>query len=556
MTCLTPFDFGAIGDGVTDDTVALTALSSAANALCSPATDPLSVRRFPCVYFPPSKGFLSTATVVFDGDVDITQDSPILISALAGSALKGIWCKNNRAGNFLGTRTSKKVLWVERLTQSDWSSENDVGVFIDAHYVGAVTLRRIVGFCVPFNVCMGYGQLHIQEIRDGKVSIITARSTPDNFTNHLRVTGGAFAVSGGVANGMSRYGIKLTGTGASSGINTIALKGQSYELDLAGAQIGNAAGEAIPIIIDGTGQNVSSIDAVDQRSEGNSGVFARVLGPVRNVNIGLLDTELEYTFPSSLLVDDQSTIGGAIAVYRQSGASAPIWKTLFSSGRLVDKVVQLNGSVVTIQKMECATNVGASPAQQGFTYGDSGPTFDSSGFMTNPGPFYGVRITLNGEQSLAISGAKPTTNEPANLVFLCYDAAGTQITSANAVSGESGSAILNTGVYGGAYFLGINPANTAPGFDGIAKFDPAVATVFVAVTSPHSSMTIKSFYGRAEWHSVTAHMDGFFGDAVPVAMTNVTYKRGMVVQKINAGSGAPSGWVWDGSVGKALADVL
>jgi hypothetical protein len=532
-------DFGAVGDGATDSTAALALAVAHVNSLCDVVSDSLDAAYVPRLIFPPSLGFKTTATLSIRAGVEVVMRSPLLVVGVSGAALIGIDMIDSKGVDYQAPRSTNCVFDVRRVTQSNWSTESDIGVRIPALYVGTPFFKRVSGFCVGVNGCFGYGQVRLGDIRDAKRSvIITARTTPENFTNHLRVIGGTFSCGSGVGSGLSRYGITVLGT-SPGGANTLLFDGQSFELNTAVA----SPGESIPYQIDGTSANVTSLRAINQRSEINGGRFAQLLGTVRNCEFAIIDAELEYTYPSSLLLDDQSTGGGANIAYRHSGATAPHWTEFFSTGRLSERAVALTGSAMSVVNMECMTSAGASPTPPTFSASGGLATFDSSQYMSQSGPYYGVRVRLNGARSIAISGRKPASNA-ADIVLTCFDASGTQITSAGAVSFEQSAANLNTGIYGGLYSVGINPSNAAPEFDAVIAFASTVATVFIAVSTKTDGWVLKRADARPEWFSSTSHMpEQFVGSAIPVALTNVTYKQGMRVAQLAATAGQPKGWV-------------
>jgi hypothetical protein len=544
-----PLDFGAAGDKATDDTAALAAMAACLNGLCDDLSDATAIGYYPRLVFPACEGFRTTATLELNGAIEIVMHAPLWVEAAADEAIVGLHIKDF-SGEFSNSpRDRAPVLDVRRLTQSDWSSEDDVGVLIDALYASSPTIKRTDGFCVGFDVCLGYGRFSPGDHRQNKLCTIRARGTPDieQFSNQLAIRGGSFA-NDGANRGMSRYGLLIKGV-APFGLNTVSIGGTSFELALAaaideGGLNENLEAEAIPIVLDGSDAAIVSVRIFDVRSETNGGTLIRAIGEVSDVDVELLDGELEYSYPTSLLIDDQSDLGG-IKVARRHGANSAIWRPFFQSGPLAQKAVQLTGSTIAVQNLECATNAGAAPATQTFTYGDYGPSFDADGYMSNSGPLYGVRVRLNGERALALTGTKKV--DSAMVVYaLCFDSAGAQITDAGAVYSNSarGPATLNTGIYGGLYAASIYPQNDATVFDGVLSFSADVATVFIAIGSPCAGFSLASLDGKAEWFSCTSHLkDSFVGDAVPIGLANVTYAKGSRVYDIAPSSGGVEGWL-------------
>jgi hypothetical protein len=536
---ITPFDFGALSGGA-DDTAALAAMVTAVNALCNNASDSTLVASYPRVEFPDNcAGFRTTAGLILDANVRIYMRSPLFIVAAAGTATVGLYHKNFRAVDFQGSRDNDSLIDVRRVTQSNWASENDIGYKNDGIYCANMRIKRVDNFTVGANVCFGYGRLELGDIRNNKVGLIYGdRDAPvqKQFGNQCRIVGGSFVIDG-VNAGLARYGIRVTNI---NGINTVRFDGQSYELNKTSAGVA----DSLPIVFDGSTNAITSVSFVNQRSEANGNTLVRAVGNVQASSVSFLDAQLEYSYPGSLFLDDQTTYG-SVPVYRQNGAADPVWRPLFQTGALAKNALGVTGAVVTVVNMEAASNVGASPATQTFTALGSGATFNANGFMTAAGPLYGVRVALNGEREIAISGTK-IVGDPVNMAFICYDSAGAQIRTDGSVRYGQSSVACTLGTYGGIFYAGIQPANSAPGFDEVISFASTVATVFVCVYSAVSQYTIKSKYGRAAWFSATSHLtDQFVANAVPVALTNVTYPVGLTAVNITPAVGAVKSWMLD-----------
>lgn len=533
--------FGAVGDNATDSTAALAAAVTYVNSLCDIVSDSVAVTRFPRLIFPPSLGFRSTATLSIRAGVEVVMQSPLMMVAAAGTPIIGIDLIDAKGVDYQAPRGTSQVFDVRRVTQSNLASESDIGVRIPALYVGKPYFKRIDGFTVSFDACLGYGDVTIGDIRDCRKAYIRGRA--GQFTNKIVVRGGSFSCGNGVGVGLSRYGIVVQGV-APFGANTILFDGQSFEL----AKTVAGAADAIPYLIDGTAAPVISLRAINQRNEGGQDTFARLTGEVRNCEFGLLDAELEYLHPTALLLDDQSSgaaAGGGNVAYRHHGASAPHWTEFFSTGRLAERALGITGSLMSIVNMEAATNVGAAPATQTLAISGAPATFDTSGNMTAAGPLFGVRVKMNGSRFVAVSGRKPTATA-ANVSLLLFDSAGVQITSATAVASEQAYAAVNTGVYGGLYTVGVHPVNDARFFDVVLQFASNVATAFICVTSAVEGWVLKRVDPRVEWFSATSHMrEQFVATNTPVSLTNVTYKAGMCAVHGAPAVGQPKGWALD-----------
>jgi hypothetical protein len=539
---ITPFDFGAVGDKTTDDTAALAALATYVNSLADNITDPTLNGKRPAVLFPFCAGFRTTATVVFDGWVDIEMQSPLWVTAAAGTPIVGLRIKNNDPTAFEAPRDSISTYDVRRVTQSDWTSESDIGVEIEAQYVSRPYIKVTQGFCIGFKVNLGYGTITLGDHRGHKNCLIVSSAT--QFTNALRVNGGTFA-SDGANPTISQYGLTLRPS--SAGMNSITLDGQSYELPIA------SRGFATPLWLDGSTAPgpINWVRAMNMRVEYGSGTVVKATGEINDVDIGIIGGDVEYSDPISLYLDDQSTGNHNINVYFHTGAENPgRWVEVFSTGKLNEKAIYMASGRVNVQNMDAITNVGAAPATQTFSpvAEPVSPTtvFDTDGYMNNPGPFFGARIKLNGATCLAISGTKkPGAALDLNMVL--FNAAGTQLTASGLIQNPVGQPVTsNTGIYGGLYNLGINPVDQATRFEAIIGIDPSVAVVFISV-SRSSHYTIKALDIRPVWFCANMQrINDNISDSIPLPLTNaVAYADGKVVyNNIIVGGASINSWTY------------
>ncbi len=196
--------FNAIGDGATDSTAALALAVSFVNALYDASINSLSVARFPRLIFPPSLGFVSSATLNIRAGVEVLMQSPLLVTGAAGTPIIGIDLIDSRGIDFQAPRGTSSVFDVRRVTQSTWGSESDIGVR-GTQYHNEAFFKRVSGFTVGADICLGYGRVKLGDIRDAKIGLkVTGRTSPSNFTNQARIQGGAFSCASGVGAGLAR----------------------------------------------------------------------------------------------------------------------------------------------------------------------------------------------------------------------------------------------------------------------------------------------------------------------------------------------------------------
>ena len=550
----TPFQFGALSDGA-DDTAALLAMAAYVNTLYDgAAADSFGNVRFPQVVFPDCAGFRVAATagvgLALRAGVQIDMAlAPLLITGAANAVIVGFHHTNPHPGDYSAPRRGHSVLDVRRVTGSDWSNEGDLAVKVDAAYAAHYTIKRLENFCVGGEFCLGYGLIEGGEIVEFKKGlIVTARAAPENFTNQIALRDIEFTTRG--ASNTARYGLVLKGV-APAGINTVSLDNLSFELakSLAGAQ------DCLDLLIDAGASNIGQVTGRNLRTESGGDVHVRTLGAVRDVDIEYNHAELAYDHPEGLFLDDQSTGAGAIAVRRAHNANGRQWQPFFATGRLAENALKTSSGHCFIRKLESATNVGAFPATQTFETGNFEPTFYADGSMDG-GSLYGTRVALNGARSLAIRGRKPA-GQAANLIVLLFDAGGVQLGTDNLVWCEQFGSACNTAIYGGAHSVAINPANACTAFEAVLGFAASVATAFITVTSRVMEWELLAADKRPVAFSLTSAFKGRFiaNNAIPVALTNVTYATGMRVDNLTVASYLPSGWRFTGSAWE-VADVI
>ncbi|GIX10741.1 glycosyl hydrolase family 28-related protein [Elioraea sp.] len=251
-----PADFGGLGDGVADDTAAIQAAFDRAGAdqkfcVIPPGTWNVSGT----VTLPgPARGLIMQGTIRYTG----TAPASVLVLGDGGT-----------------TRNGEKLytgLDVIRATQSDWSSEADIGITLRNLDASQVELRRVEGFTIGLRT-LGDGRgfedttLFLGRLVNNRIGLDIWCATATAWNTSVRYYGGHFACATGVNASQDRYGIRLgNAPGAYTNHNRHIFDGPNFEIRQAGSNV------AIPFLNETGG---SAIIGRALRMEACSPIVAR-----------------------------------------------------------------------------------------------------------------------------------------------------------------------------------------------------------------------------------------------------------------------------------------
>ena len=255
-------DFGATGDGVTDDGPALQAAMTAAAASgklleIGEGTFRSSI---PLHLLGAAAGLVMRGTILYAGPAGTTA----LTLGDAGNA-------NNQNKRYLG-------LGVVRATQSNWSNDLDIGIQLRNLDNCRVEVARAERFSIGVQVIgdargsedsdLTYGR-----IIDNHIGLDLRTLTASGWMNSLRHHGGHFACSSGTNTGLARFGIRLSAApGAYVLHNAHVFLGPAFELQRQGTP---GTVDAIPFLLEVDGRALS---ATGIRMEACSPFVARHTG--------------------------------------------------------------------------------------------------------------------------------------------------------------------------------------------------------------------------------------------------------------------------------------
>ena len=250
--------FGAVGDGVTDDTTAVKAAIAYAESLPK-AT----------ILFPASNGFKVTETIYVNSICDVKMESPLLFDV-----------DNNTPGLVIGDGrvtpyNNTYIIKIQKIELSDWYNENCVGVKLVNCNNCNIRIDQADDFTIGVQ-CIGsgggfaYNNVELIGIRSNKIGLDLTNETANDkigWCNENLFLGGRFSSLSSYHTDKPRYGVRITSKDRTyvKNNNNVFLK-PSFELKY------HSPHEAIPILLEYAEQN----SFLKIRNEGNSLITARV----------------------------------------------------------------------------------------------------------------------------------------------------------------------------------------------------------------------------------------------------------------------------------------
>ncbi|MCC7282186.1 MAG: hypothetical protein IT556_07360 [Acetobacteraceae bacterium] len=210
-------DFGAAGDGATDDTQAIQAAFDAATAR-------------------------GASVLIPDGSYRTTQPVTLGVGAF-GLHMRGEILAAGQGGALRIGQPGSQRLWgtrytglrVRRLTQSDWSSEAEIGIQIFNAYASEIGLEHAEGFTIgaqAFGDANGfvYCRVTLGRFYNNRIGL-DLRSGQGGWNNQNTFIGGTFQLQSTLHPGLDRCGIRFsrTATGYDNPNNNLFLN-PSFEL--------------------------------------------------------------------------------------------------------------------------------------------------------------------------------------------------------------------------------------------------------------------------------------------------------------------------------------
>jgi hypothetical protein len=357
---LTARDFGATGDGVTDDGPALAAAMAAAAA----SGRVLEI----------GEGtFRTTQPLVLGGGAaGLSMRGAILYAGPAGQAALTLGdgaAVRNAAKRYEGLR-------VLRATISDWENEGDIGLVLRNLDASLVEIRQVEGFTIGIRtqgVERGFedSTLILGRIVNNRIGLDARTETAAAWNTSVRYYGGHFAIGSTVHPTKDRFGVRLSAApGAYVAHNRHVFDGPGFELQAEGRPI-----SGIPFLVE---VNSRSVWARALRMEGCSPFVARHTGAAQ-------DHVYEVAWASqAYLVDvdyapSATRVGSVVRSSHQAAAFREASREVASVPNLRAARIRWSNTEWGFERLAClSSNVAGSPSTlPEFAF----PALDSFGFV-------------------------------------------------------------------------------------------------------------------------------------------------------------------------------
>ncbi|MBR0650442.1 hydrolase [Roseomonas terrae] len=341
---LTARDFGATGDGVTDDGPALAAAMAAAAASGRVLVIGEGTHRTtqPLVLGGGAAGLIMHGSILYAG-----PDGHAALTLGDGAAVR------NASKRYEGLRVIRAVI-------SDWMNEADIGLVMRNLDASFVEIRQVEGFTIGIRtqgVERGFEDttLMLGRIVNNRIGLDVRTETAAAWNTSVRYYGGHFAIGSAVHTDKDRFGIRLSAApGAYVAHNRHLFDGPGFELQATGRPI-----SGIPVLCE---VNSRSVWVRGMRMESCSAFAARHTA-------GAQDHVYEVAWASQaylVSVDYTATAtrtGAVVRAYHQSAAFRESSREVGSVPNLRAARIRWSNSESGFDRLAClSSNVSGSPA--------------------------------------------------------------------------------------------------------------------------------------------------------------------------------------------------
>jgi hypothetical protein len=511
--------YGAKGDwnGTTgtDDTTAIQVTFNTAQTFARRAV----------VLFPGCEGYKTTSTVTALGNVDLEMNAPIIF---AGSAATALVVGTTGANGHL---RAKHRIRVQRATQSDWTTEADLGVQFVNHDSCTIDLAEVSGFTVGAQF-MGkgalgsaYNNITVGRLFNNKISVDLTNAT-GGWCNENKLFGGCVGHNSGTHPTLDRTALRITSSDGTY-LNNNHNVWYSPSFEIRGSS-GTPLGLCVDAVHAGPGNRI-----LDARHEGNSAKTVIT----RNASFPIYFTA-SYDNSVALTAEELSSKSGTIIEGETLRVENTAKRLVFKADSLHKRACYYNGSTtVNVPGLAIQTSSSAiddARAATNLAFGDdylTVPVARAIGIYVSTRTV--KRFTLVSDTDAGFGG---------RWTVRAYDSAGAVLSAAGTVKTNNGAIFTYTANYGGSWRT---PADSnAPKHMTVSA---ATDYVFVAIGGNTADARVRSFSifaldesaAPATWLNWVDNGQNY-GTAAPTAGT---WEVGRRIYNVAPTASGTEGWI-------------
>lgn len=479
--------FGATGDGVTDDTAAIKAAIAYAGA-----------REGSTLFFPHATGYQVSTAINIPSTINVKMDTRMSYTGTANEPFLVI-------GDEATTIFNKYYeIRVTRSNQSDWSSENSIGVKafnLDSSVLNVVEIQKFtIGLQAMGTRGFAYSTIKLGRIVNHKIAVDVTNSG-SGWTNDNTFDGGRITVQSTVHTDKSRYGIRVTSQSTYRNNNNIFNK-PAIEMGTP------TTGESLPILVEHGIMNKFN----DVRSEGNGNVIARFTNESTK-------NEISVGYSSRLArIEDLGSRAGNTLRNPQIIASGS-YKDVYSVPNIHARATHYDSANLTrshVAGLVGKLNSGTSTQKY------VGNSVIQSDHLELTNSVVGVFVNTEIVKEFLVGGDR-LPGFGGRAVVICYGADGAQFTTdGNYVQSMEDMALTFSTNSGGRYQTGTDTERAS-----YFKVSADVKRIFVGFASGTRALKIRSFYLNALYDEVAPSID---------IAPNTSMDRRLAITKPTAGT--------------------
>lgn len=464
---LNVLDFGATGDGSTNDATAIQATADAAATIAT-------ADKKTTLYFPPGYDFAVSSAVTVEENINVIMRSRIKYTGSSNITVLTIGSSGQN------NRYTTHIIDVRRSTVSDWSSTSNIGVRFYNLQWSNVTITRAWGFTIGvelYSQAIGvvHNHFNLGLLIDNAYGLVCTAHNTSSWVNENIFLNGEFQVSTSThtANGGNDdiTGIWFrTVTGTYNHNNNLFLK-PSFQMNG-----GSTSGDVIPVQIDGG--YINRFEQMRFESGSSTGVIANVDGYRNTFSVGTTDI-----VDMSINEDGDRRGNTLIDLNKPWRANMQL---VFDSGPIHKTACYYDGSsYVHVPRCNLVASSGATVFSNlnSVTLGDDYLTLATSRGI-------GVFVDTTRAKQFVVRRDVESSN-PGRIFVRCYDSSDNVLNSGDSnhpyARGDAGALTYNSG-WGNVYGLGSD-------LDGEYFFElhDDVAYALIFVSGGTSEVRLRSF---------------------------------------------------------------